>query len=180
MITLKRNHIENLCNSRKMLLTDLPLNYEDNNHILIKDDYELQNIASLLNVTVRDLFELPKVKKGVIKQESKNAYRRTSQRNNKDYYTYEHMVTVPEESNLMSLKVILHCQNENDIQLNDGHPSKELVYVTKGTIRVDWVESNDEKKTDILNVGDSLYIYPNTPHSFMSLENNSELLAFNY
>lgn len=179
MITLEKNHIKELCDGRKMLLSDLGLD-DSKQEIEIKNDDQLNEISKKLNVTVRDLFEKKEEEKGIHKLESGDGYKRVSQRKGKDYYTYEHLITVDHESNLMPLKVTLHCKNDEDVQLNPGHNSKEMVYILKGKVQVDWIDENEQNCTDNLNVGDSIYITPNTPHSFMALEDNSELLAFNY
>lgn len=180
MITLDKNHIKELCNGRKMLLSDLGINDDSTKKVEIDSDNQLSEIAKKLNVTVKDLFENQATDKGIYKLEADNGYKRVSKRKGKDYYTYEHLVTVDHESNLMPLKVTLHCKNDEDVQLNPGHGSKEMVYILKGQVQVDWVDEHEKERTDNLNIGDSIYITPNTPHSFMALEDDSELLAFNY
>lgn len=42
-----------------------------------------------------------------------------------------------------------------------------------------WTAQSRKRSVD-LDCGDSVYLQPNVPHSFMSLDGESELLAFNY
>lgn len=104
---------------------------------------------------------------------------REAERKGKPYYTYQHLATSNAAPELMALRVKVHCDNEQDVVLNGGHSSKELIYVTQGTIRMHWDNGEDTRNVD-LHEGDSVYLDPNVRHSFRSLGGTAELLAFNY
>jgi mannose-6-phosphate isomerase-like protein (cupin superfamily) len=104
---------------------------------------------------------------------------RESERKGKRYYTYQHLATSNAAPELMALRVTVHCDSEEDTVLNAGHHSKELIYVTRGEIRMNWQAGDDTRMVD-LHEGDSVYLNPDVRHSFRSLGGSAELLAFNY
>lgn len=82
----------------------------------------------------------------------------------------------------MALRLDLHSDNLQPLKLNDGHDSKEIVYVTKGAVKVQWIGDNETLKENILYEGDSIFISPNVPHSFTNniAGQKSEIIAINY
>jgi mannose-6-phosphate isomerase-like protein (cupin superfamily) len=109
-------------------------------------------------------------------------FNRKEVRDGKDYYTYHHLVTTNAEPSLMALRLDLHCEEAANIALNRGHGSKELVYVTKGKVQVQWTNTEGTRREDVLNEGDSIFVYPETPHSFTAIDNShpAEIIAVNY
>ncbi|SET49445.1 Cupin domain-containing protein [Salinibacillus kushneri] len=182
-ISLSTENLKELCANRKKTFDEIVNNLDvQGNEVYVDSFDEVKKIAHSLNVQVSDLFnnsEESDLNEGVKIQYNNQGYKRTSKRDGKDYYTYQHLVTTNTEPYLMPLKVTLYCNDEDDIRLNEGHDTKEVIYVTKGKIRMDW-SSKDKIYRQELNVGDSVYIKPGTPHSFMAIEEDSELLAFNY
>jgi mannose-6-phosphate isomerase-like protein (cupin superfamily) len=105
---------------------------------------------------------------------------RTSERNGNRYYTYQHLATSKAAPELMALRVTVHCNSDDQVVLNGGHGSKEIVYITKGPIRMDWQALGQLRQVD-LREGDSVFLSPNVSHSFRALgSQDAELLAFNY
>ena len=131
-------------------------------------------VEQLLEATANDLDDGVKVCR---KQEG---FVRSSERAGRKYYTYQHLATSKAAPELMALRVTVHCKDEDHVSLNGGHGSKEIVYITKGPIRMHWEAAGVRRQVD-LNEGDSVFLLPNVSHSFRSLdEHDGELLAFNY
>ena len=107
-------------------------------------------------------------------------FRITSHRGGAPYYTYQHLATTNAAPELMALKLTLHCRNEDGIRLNEGHDSKELIYVLKGDVRFDWIDPTGERRTARVKQGGSCYVDSGIPHSFSSIGSTAEVLAINY
>jgi len=107
-------------------------------------------------------------------------FRITSERGGAPYYTYQHLATTNAAPELMALKLTLHCDNEEGIVLNEGHDSKELIYVLKGDVRFDWIDPSGEPRMARVNEGGSCYVDAGIPHSFSSIGSTAEVLAINY
>ena len=107
-------------------------------------------------------------------------FRITSQRGGAPYYTYQHLATTNAAPELMALKLTLHCHDEAGIVLNDGHDSKELIYVLKGDVRFDWIDPAGQRREARVNQGGSCYVDAGVPHSFSSIGPTAEVLAINY
>jgi quercetin dioxygenase-like cupin family protein len=104
-------------------------------------------------------------------------YTRTAQRDGIPYYTYEHLVTTKTAPSFMALRISVLAHKESNIVMN-SHEAPEFVYVTRGIVRYNWGRSTPSNET-ILNIGDSVYISPGTPHSFTAVDDNPEIIAVN-
>ena len=109
----------------------------------------------------------------------RQGFTRTVQRSGTDYYTYEHLATSNDAPELMALKVTLHCNDVRSITPNAGHETKELIYVLDGDVRMDWTVG-DATRTATLAPGDSVYLTPDVPHSFIATGTRAEIIAVNY
>lgn len=182
-INLLKRNIDEVSHSRKKTLGEVIEGFRhDEKYVYLESMEDLNKLAEILNVKPSVLFdsdEIDDINEGVKILYNNEGYSRTSKRKGKDYYTYKHLVTTNTDPGLMPLRVTLHCRDDEDVTLNAGHDSKEVIYITKGKIKMDW-ESNNQRYSKVLTVGDSAYIHPGVPHSFMALDNDAELLAFNY
>ncbi|PJD91619.1 MAG: hypothetical protein CK424_06220 [Legionella sp.] len=179
-LAIKQHVVESLVASRKMLPDQIIRDYEvKNGDVIFKNFTELKHLSDKLAVPVKDFFVENDLDDGIKISRKNDSFHRVSEKGGVKYYTYNHLATTKTEPNLMALRVDLHCKDIDKITLNDGHDSKELVYVTKGKVRMDWKTDNGVRNVE-LNVGDSAYVSPNVPHSFMAMEDNSELIAVNY
>lgn len=182
-INLLKKDIAELSHSRKKTLEEVVEGFSyDDKYVFVQSMDDLNKLAETLNVKISKLFDSEEdddINEGIKIQYNNEGYSRTSKRNGKDYYTYKHLITTNTDADLMPLRVTLHCMDDEDVSLNAGHNSKEVIYVTKGKIKMDW-ESNNQRYSKVLTIGDSAYIHPGVPHSFMALEKDAELLAFNY
>lgn len=180
-ICLSKQRVSDLIASRKMSPEAVLLDYDvQNNKVRFKDFDQLSSLADKLVIPVKDFFEDDDLNHGVKIGRKNGAFSRAIEKNGTKYYTYNHLATTKTEPNLMSLRVELHCKDPDKIALNFGHGSKEIVYVTKGKVRMDWKAKDGNQHNEELNVGDSAYVSPYIPHSFIALEDNSELIAVNY
>ncbi|MBY4602889.1 MULTISPECIES: cupin domain-containing protein [Bacillus] len=144
---------------------------------------ELKYFCEKLNIKPENLlkenFKLD-LTNGIKVSRSNNSFKRTSERNGKKYYTYNHLVTTNAYPTLMPLRVELHCNDNQDVVLNGGHDSTEIVYITKGAVRMHWDYEDIRNEVD-LYVGDSAFIQPGVSHSFMALnDKEAELIAVNW
>lgn len=183
MIQLKKGAIEKWAVLRKMSPEQVinGLRVEgDKLHLTFR---ELEQLANRLNVLPTTLLEEENkfdLDRGVKVLRNGTGFIRTSERNGKKYYTYHHLVTTNAYPTLMPLRVELHCNDEKNVVLNGGHDSTEIVYVTKGTVRMHWEYENEMHYMD-LEVGDSVYIQPGVSHSFMAVgDEKAELIAVNW
>jgi len=174
-------HVQEIAESRKMLISEVLEGIEhDCDNLRIVDGDQVRALARKLLVTpARLLGEQDDLDDGVKLCRRDGGFVRRQERKGKLYYTYRHLATTSAAPELMALRVSVHCNDEEDVVLNGGHESKELVYVTIGQIRMHWANGAALRSID-LDEGDSVYLSPNIPHSFRSLIGESELLAFNY
>lgn len=180
-ISISKQRVSELIAGRKMSPESVLLDYDvQNDEVKFKDFAQLSSLADKLVVPIKDFFEEDDLDHGVKIGRKSNAFSRTIEKNGTKYYTYNHLATTKTEPNLMSLRVELHCKDQDKVTLNSGHVSKEIVYVTKGKVRMDWKAKDGNQHYEELNVGDSAYVSPYIPHSFMALEDSSELIAVNY
>lgn len=176
------SHVEKMAIGRKMLPESVIEKFPVNDAGLVLRDFDdLRQLSELLVLPMSEVLALASadLDDGVKVCRKDEGFVRTAERGGKAYYTYQHLATSADAPELMALRVSVHCQNEEDVVLNAGHGSKEIVYVTKGRIRMHWQAGDVRRSTD-LDCGDTAYVRPNVPHSFISLEGESELLAFNY
>lgn len=162
--------------NEKMKLVELQGNHykmDFDEVIKLSKDLSLDISLLLKGITQSDL------DKGV-KIARKDGYYRENIKNGKKYYTYNHLVTTSEYPTLMPLRVGIHIKNGENVMLNDGHKSTEIVYITKGEVNMDW-EFKGNRYTKTLYEGDSAYISPYISHSFTSNSSqDSELIAINW
>jgi len=173
-----------LVEGRKKLLTEItaPLTVKDDT-VTFKDVMAVDAFAKELDVPIKAVFESGErtdLDEGVKIGRGASAYKRTSERSGVPYYTYHHLVTTSDEPNLMALRVDLHAKDGMPVRFNAGHDSKEIVYVTRGRVRVDWTPAQRATRTEYLEQGDSIYIEPGVPHSFMAAAEATEIIAVNY
>jgi mannose-6-phosphate isomerase-like protein (cupin superfamily) len=139
-------------------------------------------IAEMLCVPVSEVLvddAVSDLDNGVRITRAGDGYRRTVPRNGVEYYTYHHLATTLTEPDLMPLRLELHCKDSASVELNAGHDAREVVYITKGSVTMTW-RQGDETFEETLVEGDSVYLAPGVPHSFMtSGDGEGELLAFN-
>lgn len=176
--------IRQLVESRKKLLEEIvaPLSLNGET-VTFKDLMAVDAFAKELDLPIKAVFESREqsdLDEGVKIGRRATAYQRTSERGGVPYYTYYHLVTTSVEPNLMALRVDLHANEGMPVQFNGGHQSKEIVYVTRGRVRVDWTSTEQSTRTAYLEEGDSIYISPGVPHSFMAAAVSSEIIAVNY
>lgn len=184
-ISVRSETFKPIIEGRKMAFHDFLKNHgleEKGSEVILESFNELESIAKELSTPIKDFFDnavTNDLENGVKFGRKSDAFKRTVKREGTEYYTYNHLATTDAEPNLMALRVELHCKDDRKVVLNSGHGSKEIVYVTKGQVKVDW-DYKGRKHAGILNEGDSLYIEPGVPHSFIANQDKSELIAVNY
>lgn len=183
-IKLETATVGSLLASRKMTLKNLDetVRVEDESIYFANFD-SIKKLADNLDLPVADFFvdERNDLIDGVKIARRNATYSRDEFRGEKKYYTYHHLVTTNADPELMALRLDLHYQGDEAI-LNSGHGSREVVYVTRGTVKVVWENEAGELKDDEMSEGDSIFIWPNTPHSFSSARKGetAEIIAINY
>ncbi|MBX9787089.1 MAG: hypothetical protein K2Y08_07110 [Alphaproteobacteria bacterium] len=180
-IELERKHVESLVEGRKMLASEVIKSYEfGEDKVLFKSFNDLKELSDKLAVPLKDFFVEDDLDQGVKISRKDEGFSRTIERNGVTYYTYNHLVTTKNDSSLMALRLDLHCNDIDQISLNGGHGSKEVIYVTRGKVRMDW-ETKEGNRHAELNVGDSVYVSPGISHSFIAIDgDSSEVIAINY
>lgn len=184
-ILLSRATIERHATNRKMLISSLVDEGQiDENHISLNNINELANLSKVLAVPVASLFEASgdDLTNDIKVYRADEGFVRTSSREGREYYTYRHLATTDAAPELMALHVTVRCTEEDAVVLNGGHPSKELIYVLEGKIRMHWDARAERHHVD-LAPGDSVFLRPGVSHSFISIGDDGRsaaLLAFNY
>lgn len=186
-IAINISQVEMLSGKRKMSVDEV-LNAIDEScpasGVLELESFEkVQKLADTLIMPVSEL--LADTRKdldgGVVISRSDEGFAKEVSRKGSRYYTYQHLATSNTAPELMALKVLLHCEDNDGVALNRGHASREVIYALKGSVRFDWRdEGAEDVKSATLNPGDSVYISPGVKHSFIALESGAEILAFNY
>lgn len=184
-IKLEKNTVEGLLASRKMTLSHLNETAKvEGSNVVFGSFEKLKDLADQISVPVARFFDsgASDLDDGVKIARRNDTFNRKEIRNGEHYYTYHHLATTSEEPSLMALRLDVHCHDPKKIALNEGHGSKELVYVTKGTVQVQWKNNEGTLREGVLNEGDSIFVWPNTPHSFTALnaESPAEIIAVNY
>lgn len=178
--------LEKVADSRKMPLDDLLRDFEvKDDSVVVAEAESLDRLADTLRVPASMLSDeapdRPSDLEGGVKFAAPGeGFRITSERGGAPYYTYQHLATTNAAPELMALKLTLHCHSEQGIVLNDGHDAKELIYVLKGEVRMDWVDPTGERRSAVMTKGGSVYVDPGLPHSFSSIGETAEVLAINY
>ena len=180
------NLLEKVATSRKMpigeVIRGLPV--EDGKVVLSQSD-ALDKLAETLIVPSSLLAgsgaeDRSDLDGGVKIAEPGQGYRITTDRAGAPYYTFQHLATTNAAPELMALKLTLHCNREQGIVLNDGHEAKEVVYVLKGDVRLDWIDQAGERRSARVNQGGSFYVDAGVPHSFSSIGETAEVISINY
>ncbi|WAB97133.1 hypothetical protein OSW16_21740 [Pseudomonas putida] len=184
-ITICKNNLERLLASRKMTMSHVCDVELDDKFAYFESIEQLRELASYLALPLSDLFlgfTITDLDDGVKIARRGTGFKREEIRNGTHCYTYEHLVTTNQDPRLMALRLDVRANDFQCMPLNDGHSSKEVVYVTKGSVRVRWLDSDNEFKEGILNEGDSIFILPDVPHGFVSNVpgEKSEIIAINY
>jgi mannose-6-phosphate isomerase-like protein (cupin superfamily) len=180
------NILEQVAISRKMPIDDLIRGFRvENGSVELPEAEALAKLASKLIVPTSVLTggepsDTTDLDGGVKIAEPGEGFRITGERGGAPYYTYQHLATTDAAPELMALKLTLHCNSEKGIVLNDGHDAKELIFVLRGDVRMDWVDPEGEQRTARLQQGASVYVDPGLPHSFSSIGETAEVLAINY
>jgi uncharacterized RmlC-like cupin family protein len=180
------NLLEKVASSRKIPLDDLLGDFQvEQGSVVMPEPESLGKLADRLivpaSMLTEDAPERPTDLDGGVKfAAAGEGFRITSERGGAPYYTYQHLATTSAAPELMALKLTLHCNREQGIVLNEGHDSKELVYVLKGDVRVDWIDPKGERRSAVMAEGGSVYVDPGLPHSFSSIGATAEVLAINY
>lgn len=168
---------------RKMEIKNFYNNFFiDGENVIFKNFEELKAFSKKLKIPLSTIFKFSEkndIKNGIKICKFQQSFNQVSFRNGIKYYTYTHLITSEDEPNLMPLHIIVHNTNIDDYILNGGHEAKEVVFVLKGEVRFHWKLSEDIVFED-LKEGDSVYIKPGISHSFVAINKEAELLAFNY
>ncbi|MED4590505.1 cupin domain-containing protein [Priestia flexa] len=183
MITLTKESLKDWSELRKMLPEEILSQYEVQDDKVVLTYEQLKKLSEKLDLSISTILgksEPSDLNNGIKVSRASEGYKRTSIKNGKEYYTYNHLVTTNVYPTLMPLRVELHVNDNQSVVLNGGHDSTEIVYVTKGTVKMHW--ENDGHVYDVdLYVGDSAYIHPGISHSFIAAgEDKAELIAINW
>ncbi|MFB4393169.1 MULTISPECIES: cupin domain-containing protein [unclassified Pseudomonas] len=184
-ITICKNNLERLLGSRKMTMEHISDVAFDQHFAYFESIEHLRKLSNYLALPLSDLFlgsTSTDLTNGVKIARRGTGFKREEIRNGVHCYTYEHLVTTNQDPRLMALRLDVRADDFKCMPLNDGHASKEIVYVTKGSVRVRWLDSDQEIKEGVLHQGDSIFILPNVPHGFISNVpgEKSEIIAINY
>lgn len=186
-IVIDLARLEKLASKRKMsvgeVVGEAEIKGASANCIKLESMRELQLIADKLLMPLSELLGGvgSDLDAGVAVYKAHQGFVKEVSREGSKYYTYQHLATSNTAPELMALKVLLHCESDEKICLNSGHLSREIVYVLKGCVRVDWYDKGTASiRNGTLNEGDSIYISPGVEHSFIAIELGAEILAFNY
>lgn len=184
-IAIGRAHLEALLATRKMTMEHVQDIAADACHAHFQNMAQLQELAHYLSIPLSEFFVgygASDLDDGVKIARQGEGFKREEVRDGVHCYTYEHLVTTNHDPQLMALRLDLHGDSSQPLRLNAGHGSKEVVYVTKGEVRVRWVGNDNEVKERVLGNGDSIFIAPNVPHSFINhwFGVPAEIIAINY
>ncbi len=185
-ISFPKQHIASILASRKMTLEQLAgiADVHDDNVVFLSFQV-LRDFSDHIAVPLSEFYqEAPNcdLDNGVKIARRNETFSRDEIRDGVHYYTYHHLVTTKADPKLMALRLDLHSNENQPLRLNTGHGSREVVYVTRGTVRVQWLDNEQQLNEEILNEGDSIFVTPFVPHSFTnhSTQEKSEIIAINY
>lgn len=178
--------LDSLLSSRKMTVDNINVSYvrgDKNTYFESIDD--LKCLADYMAIPLGMFFfnsGESDLDDGVKISRREASFRRDEYRDGVKYYTYEHLVITNQDPNMMALRLDLHSDGSNATKMNDGHQSKEVVYVLKGRVRAEWANEDGIFFSEVLMEGDSIFVSPGVPHSFRNDHQDvvSEILAFNY
>ncbi|BET95596.1 cupin domain-containing protein [Xenorhabdus taiwanensis] len=185
-ISFSKQNISSILSSRKMTLEQLTGIAEIHNDSVVFPSFQAlsdfsDHIAVPLSMFYREAQDRD-LDDGVKIARRNETFSRDEIRDGVHYYTYHHLVTTKADPGLMALRLDLHSNETQPLRLNSGHGTREVVYVTRGTVRVQWLDDAQQQHEEILNEGDSIFITPFVPHSFTnhSKQEKSEIIAINY
>lgn len=183
-IKLSKKVVQRWSADRKKVFEEVIKGFSmEGENIIFPSFEQVKELAEELTVPIHELIQNEQdldLNDGVKVCRKEEGFTRTSERKGSKYYTYQHLVTTNALPTLMALRVTVHCNEETKVVPNGGHSSFEFIYVAKGDIRMHW-ETEAGLKTEELHVGDSVYIHPNTSHSFMAMNGEeAELIAVNF
>lgn len=180
-LRLNKRTFSNLVASRKMTLEELSGYATISDDTVSFDTFEqLRQTAAALNLPVTSLLqEDDDLDEGVMVCRGLSGYQRTEERDGIPYYTYTHLANSRAAPKLMSLHLTLHCNEPAKVVLNEGHGAQEFVYVLRGEVRMDW-KADGQPRSEMLKQGDSIYVHPGVPHSFIAAGPSAEILAVNF
>lgn len=184
-LPIRKAHLEAILAARKMTLEYFQDLSYDATYVYFCGFGHLSEVAEHLAVPLSEFFvgqTESDLDDGVKIARRNGSFKREEIRDGVHYYTYEHLVKTNQDPGLMALRLDLHSDDDQPLRLNEGHCSKEIVYVARGVVRVCWLGDNDELKEDVLSEGDSIFILPNVAHSFTNhiAGEKSEIIAINY
>lgn len=180
------NLLERVATSRKMPVNEVIGSFRvENDSVILPEANALDTLADRLIVpgsllAGADIEDRSDLDGGVKIAEPGQGYRITTDRAGAPYYTFQHLATTNAAPELMALKLTLHCNREGGIVLNEGHEAKEVVYVLKGDVRLDWIDQTGERRSARVNQGGSFYVDAGVPHSFSSIGETAEVISINY
>lgn len=181
-IAISKDVVRKWSDGRKLPIEDVIRGLGATETQIVLDSFEqLEVLSRRLAIRPSDLLrggEESDLDDGVRVCRSGEGPRRTLTRDGLPYYTYQHLVTTSAAPTLMPLRVTLHCTDESAMVLNGGHDCQEIVYVTRGVVRMHWGTPRGVRTLD-LSPGDSAYLQPGVPHSFIAVGEESELIALN-
>ncbi|MFH4399000.1 cupin domain-containing protein [Vibrio diabolicus] len=186
LLSFSKNHVISILSSRKMTIENLSGVADiSDDKITFPSHQELKRFSDYIAVPVSTFYKEMNhsdLDDGVKIARRDKTFSREEVRDGVHYYTYHHLVTTKADPNLMALRLDLHSNEEKPLRLNSGHGSREVVYVTRGTVRVQWLDESNSMCEDVLYEGDSIFITPYVPHSFTNYSNQekSEIIAINY
>lgn len=185
-ISFPKKQISSILSSRKMTLEQLAgiaeIHYDN---VIFPSSQVLRDFSDHIAVPLSVFYQeepCSDLEHGVKIARYNKTYSRDEIRDGVHYYTYHHLVTTKEDPGLMALRVDVHSNETQPLRLNSGHGSCEVVYVTRGTVRVQWLDDMQQFHEEILYEGDSIFITPFVPHSFINhlAQEKSEIIAINY
>lgn len=169
-----------LFRSRKMLPSDMDISFDEPVNLTLPD---VKRICEGLSVPLFELLRLAKncgddltckVKIG----RNSGYYERIATKNGVRSYHYRHVLKTSSDYHFMALRTT--PLYEDEVYLNDGHATKELVYVLRGSVFMHWQKGLGAIRKVTLNQGDSVYIEPWVKHAFSKIEPDSEILAVDF
>ena len=179
-LAISKSTFEDLIASRKMTYHEfVDLARKDGDVITFRSLDDVRKVADKLDVPVSHLFDEDDLDDGVKICRGLEGFQRTETRNGEEYYTYTHLATSKTAPELMALHLTAHNDKEEKVTLNAGHGAKEFVYILRGNIKMHWKNGISQRST-LLETGDSVYLMPGIPHSFIAEQGDAELLAVNF
>ncbi|GKW42440.1 cupin domain-containing protein [Pectobacterium parvum] len=185
-ISFNKENILKLLSGRKMTIENIEGFATSSEEKVIFDSMDsLQKLSDMTSIPLSCFFNQEAsddLDEGVKIARRNETFSREEIRDEVHYYTYHHLVTTKADPGLMALRLDLHSNETQPLRLNGGHATKEVVYVSKGSVRVQWLDDMKNLHEEILNEGDSIFITPDVPHSFTNNDVNhkSEIIAINY